>query len=49
VIFEDFRSADYLGYDIIEDKVGIFIFKVREGRFFGGIWRGILLWWARYS
>jgi len=36
VIFEDFRSADYLGYDLVEDKVGIFIFKVREGRFFGG-------------
>jgi excinuclease ABC subunit C len=36
IIFEDFRNADYLGYDIIEDKVGIFILKIREGRFFGG-------------
>ncbi|GBD04370.1 UvrABC system protein C [bacterium HR19] len=36
LIFSDMRGGDYLSYDVVGGKLGIFVLKVREGRFFGG-------------
>ncbi len=36
VMFDDFRSADFVGYDIAFGKICVYAVRVREGRFFGG-------------
>ena len=36
IVFDDFRNADFLSYDIAFGKIGVWGVRIREGRFFGG-------------